>query len=318
MDSSSGLVKAPLFLVGAERSGTTLTRLMLDHHPSIAFLFEFEYSILGMTDDGGWPDLDEYVAHLRGDRIFKHAELSIDESLDFPHLVDSFLVQKRDRDAKPIVGATVHSHFDRLPKIWPDARFIHIVRDGRDVARSIIEMGWSGTMFKAVDQWIHAETLWAEMCKTLPESRRIEVQYETLVREPEATLAGVCDWIGVPYHPAMLSYPEDSTYGPPSPKMIGQWKRKLEPSQVALAESRISDMLQERGYELSGFPQPEITPVRRRLLEIQDRINKARFRRNRYGALLQAAHFASRVGRVRPLLEWANQRIEGIDVQYIK
>ena len=172
MNPSHSLVKKPIFLVGSERSGTTLTRLMLDHHPMIAFFFEFEYSILSMSDDGAWPDLGEYIAHLRNDRIFNHAQLSIDESLDFPHLVDSFLVQKRDRDHKPIVGATVHYHFDRLLKVWPDARFIHILRDGRDVARSIMEMGWAGNMYTAVNHWIHAERLWEEMCKTLPESRR--------------------------------------------------------------------------------------------------------------------------------------------------
>ena len=116
----------------------------------------------------------------------------------------------------------------------------------------------------------------------------------------------------------MLSYSEHSTYGPPSPKAIGQWKRKLSPSQVALAESRIGDMLQERGYEPSGFPTLEITPGRRMLLKVQDRVNRARFRRNRYGTLLHAAHFASRVGRVRPVLDWTNQRIQDIDAKYIK
>jgi hypothetical protein len=318
MTTSHGLVERPIFLVGSERSGTTLVRLMLDHHPMLAFFFEFEYSILSMSDDGGWPDLREYHAHLRKDRIFNHARLSIDEGLDFPHLVDSFLVQKRDRDGKPIVGATVHYHFDRLLKIWPDARFIHIVRDGRDVARSIIEMGWAGNMYTAVDHWIHAEATWEEMCKTLPESRRVEIRYEALVTEPEKTLARVCDWIGVPYDPAMLSYSEHSTYGPPSPKAIGQWRRKLAPREVALAESRIGDMLRERGYEPSGFPVPDVAPTRRILLKVHDRIGRVRFRLKRYGGLLYAIDFAARRGRLQGMQEWAGRRIQNIDMQYIK
>jgi hypothetical protein len=319
MDSSRDFVKAPIFLVGSERSGTTLTRIMLDSHPKIAFFFEFEYSILSMSDDGTWPDLDEYKKHLRSDRIFRHAKLSIDEGLDYPGLVDSFLVQKRDRDRKPIVGATVHYHFDRLLKVWPDARFIHLLRDGRDVARSIIEMGWAGNMYSAVEPWIEAETLWARLAPTLPDDRRIELRYEDLVSRPEEELTRVCDWIGVPYDPAMLAYSENGgPYGPPSVKAIGQWKRKLPPSEVALAEYRIGDMLEARGYELSGFPRPEVSPARRRLLKLQDRLGRANFRRKRYGTMLHLAHFVSRVGRMRPVHDWTARRIEAIDVSYIK
>lgn len=318
MDSPQGFVKAPIFLVGSERSGTTLIRLMLDGHPQISFLCEFEYSILSMSDDGKHPNLGEYVERLREDRIFKAAKFSIDESLDFPSLLNSFLVQKRDRDGKPIVGATVHYHFDRLLKIWPDARFIHLLRDGRDVARSVIEMGWAGNMYTGVEPWIEAENLWTELSKTLPEGRRIDVRYEELVSEPVETLTRVCNWVGVPYDPAMLSYSERSTYGPPSAKLIGQWKRKLTPEEVALAECRIGDMLQERGYEPSGYPKPVLTPAKKQLLKIQNRLNRARFRRKRYGTFLHMAHFMARVGRVEPVRKWTAKRIEAIDVAYIK
>jgi hypothetical protein len=318
MDLPDDLVKEPIFLVGSERSGTTLTRLMLDHHPKLAFFFEFEFSILAMTDDDGWPDLEEYISYIESDRVFLHGRLDIDRDLDYPHLVDSFLVQKRDRDGKPLVGATVHYHFDRLLRIWPDARFIHLVRDGRDVARSIIEMGWAGNMYTAVEHWIHAETLWEEMCASLPEGRRFELRYETLVREPEKTMGGVCDWLGIPYDRAMLSYTDDSTYGAPSTTSIGQWKRKLEPPQVALAECRIGDLLEERGYELSGYPWPRLSEGQLRRLRIQDRLYRANVRRKRYGWFLQVADLLARRARIRPMRRWTEQKIREIDNKLIR
>jgi hypothetical protein len=313
-----GLLSRPIFLVGSERSGTTLTRLMLDHHPQIAFFFEFEYAVDWMPASGGWPDLGAYYAALETDRIFQEAELVIDHSLDYPHLIDSFLRQKRDRDGKPLVGATVHRHFDRLLRIWPDARFLHIVRDGRDVGRSVIEMGWAGNMYVAVERWIEAEDLWSGLRRRLPADRWTEIRYETLVQEPEATLAQVCAFLGVPYDPAMLAYPKSSTYGPPSPKAIGQWKRKLPADQVRLAEARIGSMLVERGYELSGYPPLEVTPGMERRLRLQSRWYRARFRRRHYGTALYLADvLARRIG----IPTWQKRvavAMNRIDTEYVK
>lgn len=144
MTSAQALITQPIFLVGAERSGTTVLRLMLDHHPQLAWHSEFEYAVDRISETGEWPHIDEYHQWLAKQRIFLDLDFKLDHTLTYPQLINSFLVQKRDRDHKPIVGATVHRHFDKVLSIWPDARFIHIVRDGRDVARSCIGMGWAG------------------------------------------------------------------------------------------------------------------------------------------------------------------------------
>ena len=293
-DRDDNLLTRPIFLVGSERSGTTLTRLMLDHHPMIAFFFEFEYAVDKMPDFDGWPDRREYHKYLRTDRVFNLANLVIDETLDYPHLVNSFLRQKRDRDRKPLVGATVHRHIDRLLRIWPDAHFIHIIRDARDVGRSVIEMGWAANMYTALDRWIEIENLWSRLCQELPADRRIEIRYETLVTEPNATLTSLCGFLGVPYDPAMLDYSKNTTYGPPSPRLIGQWKRKLGPDEIRLAESRIADMLTERGYELSGHPPLIITPWMVKRLRLQSRLRGVKLRFQRYGARLVLAETCAR------------------------
>lgn len=323
MSENGELIKQPVFLVGAERSGTTLLRLMLDSHPQLAFFFEFEYAVNLMPASEGWPDLRQYHHYLETDRVFHDAQrfagVSIDAKLDYPHLINSFLQQKRDRDGKPLVGATVHYRFDRLLRIWPDARFIHILRDGRDVGRSCIEMGWAGNMYTAVEGWIEAERLWARLSKELPAERRFEVRYETLVSDPITTLTQLCTFLGLSYDPAMFDYTKtDTTYGPPSPKMIGQWRRKLTPEQVGLAEARIGEMLTERGYELSSYPILEMTPARQRQLHRQSRWHAAMNRRRRYGtALFLLDVVARRIG-LRSFHVATTRRINAIETLHLK
>ncbi len=294
MKQDTQLLSDPIFLVGAERSGTTVLRVMLKHHPQITWCNEFEYSVDLIPNLKTLPSLDKYYEWLETHRIFQATGFTIDRSLNYEELVNSFLYQKRDRDGKPIVGATVHRHFDRLLQIWPNARFIHIIRDGRDVSRSSIGMGWAGNVWHGVNRWIEAEQLWEKMSKIIPPQRRIEVTYEGLIAEPVQTLTRLCDFIGVSYNPAMINYKNTSTYDLPDPKFIQQWRRKLSEYDIQLVESRIGKMLVERGYELSGLPPITVTPAIAQRLRLQDWWYRAQFRLQRNGLSLFVSDYLSR------------------------
>ena len=282
------------FVVGAEHSGATLAGLMLDHHPMISFGFDFRYAVELMPDGDGWPDLRDYCEYLRGHSGFRAADLVIAAGLTYPQMVESFLEQKRCRDRKPLVGATVHRDFDRLLRIWPDARFIHIVRDARDVAWSMIAKGLAGNTYFAVEDWLAAEALWSRLRRELPPDRWTEIRYETLVTQPEATLTGLCEFLGVPFDQAMLDYPNDTIYGAPSPHAIGRWKRRLSLDSVRLAEARIGDMLVELGYEHSGLPRLELSPRMESRLHRHDRFYRALFRWLKHGTRVVLADFVAR------------------------
>lgn len=262
--------RSPIFLVGAERSGTTLLRLMLDGHPQLAFQYEFELAVDCVPDGEGWPDLNEYYDWLRTFR-FVDPPPHIDESLDYPSLVRSFLEQKRVRDGKPLVGATVHRHYDRLLRIWPDARFIHIVRDPRDVARSNVAMGWAGNVWVGAERWIEAERLWERVSATLEPRRFIEVRYEELVRAPERTLGRIAAFIGIPFDRAMLDYPRRSSYRPPDASRTEQWRATLSARETRLVEARVGDLLAARAYAPSGLPPVEVGPLARLALRAESR-----------------------------------------------
>jgi len=260
-----------------------MLRLMLDHHPRIAFSNEFEYAVDFISEDGHWPDLETFYHRLARNRIFQDQGYQIDRSLSYPALVDSFLCQRRNRVGKQRVGASVHRHFDRLPRIWPDARYVHLIRDGRDVARSCISMGWAGNVWTGAQRWIEAEQTWKQLQTTLSSDRYVEVRYEDLVANPESELDRICVLIGERFEPAMLSYAEHSTYDRPDPQYRDQWRRKLSESEVRLIEARIGPMLVDRGYELSGLPPRNVTPWLQWALRRQDRLARIRHRMRTLG-----------------------------------
>jgi hypothetical protein len=308
----------PFFLVGSERSGTTLLRLMLAHHQRIDCAPEFEFLVEAMPPRSGWPALEPYYEWLSTNRIFLPHGLVVNRRLDYPALMKSFLAQYCGRSKKSIHGATCHKHFDRLLRIWPRARFVHLLRDGRDVARSCMAMGWAGNVWHAADRWIDAEELWSALAPAVPPGRRLELRYEDLVRAPSKELGRVCAFLGTDYDGRMLDYSRDTSYERPDPKLIGQWRKKLSPEELALLEARIGPMLRERGYEESGVPAARVGAWRRLHLRIESRVGRFRFRRERYGL----RHVVrARLARTLGLKGWARRLLleqNEIDNQHLK
>ncbi len=303
----------PIFLVGPERSGTTVFRLMLDHHSQIAFHMEFEFAVDMISDAGVFPDVDTYCDRLKTSRPFLASYFSADTSLAYPDLINSFLIQKRERDGKRFVGATVHYHFDRLLYIWPHARFIHLLRDGRDVARSRIGMGWAGNVWTASKWWVNAELTWDRVCNLVASERRMEVRYEDLVLDPVENLERVCRFIGVPYEREMLDYPLTTTYSPPDPALVFQWREKLSDKEKRLVEQRIGDLLASRGYELSGLLPIRVSEILKLWLLAQDKLARMRFRIARYGFPMVMASFLCRRLGIARFQTSIQRRMDAID-----
>jgi len=286
-------IKTPIFLVGAERSGTTLLRLMLDHHPQIAFHHEFEFAVDQIDDKGNFPKLEDYYDYLAYHRIFLSSQLTIDHQLDYPALVNNFLQQKQLQANKPMIGATIHHHFDKLILIWPQAKFIHLIRDGRDVARSNIVMGWAGNMFTGTDRWIEAEKLWQKLSDQLLPEQQITIYYEQLIQDSKATLLKICQFIGVEFDEKIYDYAKQSTYELPDPKILERWRR-FKPIDLQLAESKIADLLIRWHYPLSGLPILPITPQLRWRMYLHNRWQGILFRIKRYSISLYAQDVLSR------------------------
>lgn len=312
------MISQPIFLVGSERSGTTLLRLMLDHHPQITFWGEFDYSVSCITDQGSYPELAQYYQWLRTNKRFLMDGPSIDRRLNYPALINSFLRQFQAYTDKPIVGATVHHHFDRLLKIWPNASFIHVVRDGRDVTRSCMKMGWAGDPWHGANRWLEAETLWDKLKIQLPAHRQLEVRFEDLIHNNVETLERVCQFMGDRYHPDMMNYVQSTAYGLPDASLINQWHDRLSKREIQLIESRIAPLLVDRGYPLSGLPHLRVSRLGRLGLKVQHKVRMLSHRARRYGLPLTSADVIARRMRWQRLSDRIRRKINAIDIKTMK
>jgi Sulfotransferase family len=298
------------------RSGSTLLRLMLDHHPEIAFDKEFDFAVARVSDTGQLPSMQSYLEWIK---YVRGVDYAVDPSLGYREQVNEFLRQKQAMfGGKKYVGATVHGHFDRLRFLWPHARYVHLVRDPRDVARSVLQKGWAGNIYQASGIWIQAEDCWESLATHLFVDQVIELHYEDLVTQTEAELSRICKFIGVEFAPSMLDYQADAPqYPPPNHSLASQWKTKLSPRDIAMVEGRTADRMENRGYARSGQPPTTIGPLKHQLLLNAGRVRQLRTKANRYGPRLVTIELLGRLGLGTPR-KYAQTRINAIDQRFIE
>lgn len=316
MSSPEQSGKEVAFLCGALRSGTTLAALMLGAHPLITRAGEMDFLFESPRAADGTPDLKAYRRMLADNRIFRAGGVGIDENLAHDDLVRSFVEQKRE-PGRALV-ATVHRNFQRIPAIFPGARYIHLLRDPRDVARSSIKMGWAGNVYYGVDHWIASERDFEALERQVPPERILTLHHRNLVRDPEGELARVCAFLGLAYDPAMLRYHETSTYDPPDPGFIEGWRKKLTPEEIGLVEGKAGAMMAARGFEASGYPRLQPGRLKRAALSLQNRAARIAFSIRRYGAVLTFLDIAGRRLPLGPIAVFARRKINEKTLQYLK
>ncbi len=301
-------------LVGSERSGSTMLRLMLDHHPQLSCMYECDFLTRHYADCRGRPAA-ELLGRINSDWHYKHCGIPIPaDTTCYEDAIQSFFRERAQSTGKQIIGATFHHNFAGLPELFPDAKYIHLLRDGRPVASSIVQMGWAGNLYCGALQWRDAIRQVRAIQRRVPPERWLQVRYEDLLKDSGATLAAICDHLGIPYSSEMLSYDRDTTYSRPDPANVDRWRR-LPARQLRLAELAAGPELEELGYSRL-FSSATAGPARRALLVLHNRWGRARFRCRRFGFYLLAARkFWSILGVKRAALE---RRYEAIQEAHIK
>jgi hypothetical protein len=127
-------------------------------------------------------------------------------------------------------------HLDDLPKIWPNAKYLYIIRDGRDVACSYLDVSmlnskspykpiFPKTIGQIAEEWEKNNLSIEEF---LAKSRResLMIKYEDLVLNPTNTLLEICKFLNVEFDNQMLSYYESSSQNNQEPSELLDWKTK--------------------------------------------------------------------------------------------
>lgn len=306
----------PVFIVGPVRSGSTLLRLMLDSHPQITNPGECDFLFDMVGDTGECPNVSDYAEWLSANRIFRATGLLVDAKLSYEELMRSFLSQFGSNGA--LLTMNVHRHFHRIPYLFPEARYVRLLRDPRDVARSCIAMGWVGHVYYGVDIWESAERSWQDLRKRLAADQYMEIKYEELVNDIEAALSTICDFLGIRYSSEMMNYAAKSSYALPDRNLSYQWRRKYTMRELQLVESKIGSQIARLGYALSGHNPSGPKWWEKISLYLHNKKHRVLHQVKRYGVRLYmeqlvASRFGSR--------EWryaCQRKLNRIDVEHLK
>ena len=269
----------PFLVYGPLRAGTTMLRLMLNGHPMLANVGEFDYLFSAVSFGPQGPVVDR--DHLRHRFGFQEFGLRLDESLSGLAIIEDLLAQVAARK-DGVRSINVHQPIDHVLRIMPHARIVKLQRDPRDVARSSVEIGFVGNSYHGVSQWIETERAWDRVKPGLSPDRYIELRFEDLVADPEAALKRVCAFMGVPYDDAMLGYADRSTYDRPNAAVALKWKTRMAPREAALITSRAPDLIASRGYDMPQDVSPP-SALERMRLDWDNRIGKWRHQIRHYG-----------------------------------
>jgi len=162
-----------------------------------------------------------------------------------------------------------------LAELFPEANFVHIIRDGRDVALSLMEVRLGrGHVREAALLWRSRVRAARDAGSELGRDRYREVRYEALIDDPRSELEALCPFVQLDFEPGMLNYFErigdmpdpalgiryrprhHTRVGLPPTKGLRDWRVQMSPQDLAVFEANAGDLLSELGYEpgLSHIP----------------------------------------------------------------
>ena len=292
---SAGGPNPYVFVVGAPRSGTTLLQRMLDHHPALAVANDTHFIPWAIAEsDQPDPEMTEDLARRVFDyrRFFRFGmpEASVMAAASGAARYSDFVARLYDEYGrlrnKRLAGEKTPEYVCHIPvlhQLFPNARFIHIVRDGRDVALSVMKWAvkdrppdetgsnlrgparhplWEQEPLGATALW------WAEQVlegtgagESLGPTRYRQLRYEDLVAAPEANTAALAQFLDIPDAPEMAKYHEDKqvrriagksakkAWLPATPG-LRNWRTEMSTDDAALFEELAGEALVRFGYPL--------------------------------------------------------------------
>lgn len=286
-----GYPRAPVpFVVGSARSGTTLVRAMLDAHSDLAVPGESHFIPRlrlwrRRYEHRSRFDIARFCADLVDDRYFaawglpagalmaslqQYRPLTVEAAIR-----ETFFCYAR-RHRKRRWGDKTPAYVVHMPVIaamFPEARFVHIIRDGRDVSRSLLELGWATSIEDAGLRWAYRVRLGRSAGRMLGE-RYLEIRYEDLVADSTAALRRICSFVGLSLEEGMtrpdqraaavlatLRNPENHQRLHLPPTRLRDWRDELTLDQVGRFEAVAGDVLEEAGYERAAPRSPFVTRI---------------------------------------------------------
>lgn len=263
-----------LFIGGRGRSGTTLVQGMLSNHPSIKAGPEFDLM----------PEISRLFLIAKqkvksGRLAYYYDEKVLSES--FNRLTRTLLENKINIDYRVISEKSPVNvlHFDSIAEIFPKAKFINVIRDGRDNVCSHLEVGKRmlakglkpskdlTSVFIASKLWTTAIKTGYKFQKKISSNKKsvncITIKYESLVSNPKSVANKICSFLDIPlekkmynaiakdvgFSPDNIWYTENQASQKINNSRIGRWSIELSTFQKFLISLNAQETLEILGYE---------------------------------------------------------------------
>jgi hypothetical protein len=272
-----------VFFVGCPRSGTTLVQRLGNAHPELAVAHETRWIArwyerrIGVTAEGFVTS--EFVERLLGHGRFKALKIKPDElvrayrdrePVRYAEFVSMLFDRFAARRGKRLAGDKSPAYVRSLPTLhalWPEAKFVHIIRDGRDVCLSVLDWQQGVPRFPTWEEdpvtttavwWEWNVRLGRESGQELGPDLYCELRYEALMADPERECAQLCAFLEIPADDAMLRFHEGRMREDPRldakkawrPVTAGvrNWRDQMAPADVSRFEAAAGPLLDELGY----------------------------------------------------------------------
>jgi len=280
----------PIFVSGTNRSGTTLMYALLATHPNLSLVRRSDMwrYFYGQFGDLNQPENFERclkamlsykrIVNLKPDPERIRQEFGQGEA-SYGRLFSLIHRHHAERAGKMRWGdKSLHNeeYTDQIFSEFPQAKLIHIIRDPRDRYASVLQRLNATSRRIGVDvvKWLASARIARQAAQRYP-NRVLIVRYETLAQHPIETLRLVCDFIGEPYTPEMLTMTGAPRYykkgantafekvkpGVISTRSIGRFRDVISPWEIAFIQTFCGRMMAEFDYEL----EPTRLSVRERL-----------------------------------------------------
>lgn len=257
----------PVIIGGCGRSGTTLLRVILDSHPSFCCGTESNLFLPRSIRPRVLAEAFDLPAAKIGDLL--------DWSRSQTLFIEKFFGLYAQKCRKPRWAEKTPDNIRHMPWIFdhfPSARFVHVIRDGRDVVCSLrthpryeivdgrrVERNTLNPLDACIDRWLETVPMGL---KWRDDIRVLELRYEDLVEDPEPTLKGLFEFLEEPWDPRVLEFhreqtgSRDAARNPQHPEIvqplnassIGRWKRDLTREEIEHFKKRAGNQLIQLGY----------------------------------------------------------------------
>lgn len=289
----------PLFIIGMPRSGTKLVRDLLNQNPRIAIsTTESQFIPFFVRKFGESPrfdneaELDAFYQEFsqtvyfsnnqrKGKTLPRSAFDSLVDKTKWEHIVEVIFRYYAPAGTDPhfIWGDKTPGYLNHTPllkRLFPTAKFLHILRDPRDYCLSV-RNSWGKSIYRAADLWNNSVRK-GHIAEQKLGHDYLEIRYEALLSQPEATLRQVCDFLHCPFTPVMLTLnesPEKRGATKGATTIVAGNQRKyltaFTPSEVQRIEEIVYPVAQKAGYSFEHANQHKpLNPLWLRTLSAYD------------------------------------------------